>query len=109
MDLGKSKGITTTALMLAFFDTNGFIDSAPEAPVIAWSVDTASGATITPSADGLSAVVTPKQPGTVTIAVQVSGTNFAPAADTATIEFSSGAPVSVKIQLQPVPVPVVAG
>ena len=105
MDLGKLKEATAQALVLAFYDAGNFLTTAPSTFTASWSV-TGAGASIVPSTDGSSAVVTPTSTGTITVSVSVSGTNTDGSAFSATssstLEVVSGIAVSVQIQLAPV-------
>jgi hypothetical protein len=103
MKLGNLKEATPQALVLAFFDAGKFLTAAPTSPVALWSV-TGAGATVIPSTDTLSAVITPTSTGTVTVTVTVTGANGFSATDSATLEVISGVAVSVQIQLAPVAV-----
>jgi len=101
-DLGKLKIGLIQAIVLAFYDADAQLATPPAGVAVSWSVT--GPATITPSADGLSAVVTATADGTVAVAAVATAEGFS-ASDSATFEVTAGAAVTIKIQLAPAAAP----
>ena len=79
----------TVTVSAAFADKNGNPVAPASAPI--WTVDNVSVANVSPSADGLSAVVTPIGPLGTAIVTVTSGSITA----STSLVFSAGAPATV--------------